>query len=119
MAAAQTQKQQRDRDEHPIPRELFRRVSAARLSCAKFKVVKCRKFEKCTRSHDIDGCSDMNFNLPYTTRYMTEDGRDVITHRPPLTYIRRTVVLTGTQKAVRDWCESSVEFEVRQAHDHV
>ena len=73
------------RQEHPIPVEGFRRVNAARQPCAQFKVGRCRKYKKCPRSHDIAGCSDTNFKLPYTSRYITEDGRDVITLRPPLT----------------------------------
>jgi hypothetical protein len=85
MAASQTKKQRQDQDEHPIPVELFRRVNAARQPCAQFKAGVCRKYRKCPRSHDIDGCSDMNFKLPYTSRYIAEDGRDVITLRPPLT----------------------------------
>ncbi len=86
MAASQMKKQQQDEeDEHPIPRELFQRVNAARQPCAQFKVGRCRKYKKRPRSHDIDGCSHTNFTLPYTSRYITDDGRDVITLRPPLT----------------------------------
>jgi hypothetical protein len=85
MAASQTKEQQQDVQEHRIPAHLLRQVNAARLPCEKFFVNKCRKGRRCPRSHCIDGSSDMNVHLPFTSRYMAEGVLDSITLRPPLT----------------------------------
>ena len=66
-----------------IPAELLRRVNVARPLCAMFQAGRCRKARKCPRLHDTSD-SAMNCSLPYTSRYTTKTGRDVITLRPPL-----------------------------------
>ena len=71
-------------DQSTIPTEMFRQVQAARQPCAQYKVGKCRKGIKCTRSHDTATSNELNFHLPYTSRFKMEDGRDCITLRPPI-----------------------------------
>ena len=71
-------------DQSTIPMEMFRQVQAARQPCAQFKVGKCRRCTKCTRSHDTATSTELSFHLPYTSRFKMEDGRDCITLRPPI-----------------------------------